>query len=156
MSWRGQRRPVSVLAEMALRKERVAERLSDLRERGALSQEQAAAKVGVTLRQWQRWEAGESVPYPRNLDSVASAFGISVAEFFDEPQVVVTPDVRQLDRIQADVDDMRAKLDELLDLLRPAAETLAAAFEAEADRLDEQRKPPAAKPKRTRRSAPGR
>ena len=70
---------------MALRKERLAERLLELRTNAGLSQEGAAQKVGVTVRQWQRWEQGESVPYPRNLDTIASRFGITVAEFFDEP-----------------------------------------------------------------------
>lgn len=84
MSWRGQPKRVSVLAEMALRREKIAQRLGELRESNALTQEQAAAKVGVTLRQWQRWEAGESVPYPRNMDVVASKFGLSVSEFFDD------------------------------------------------------------------------
>jgi transcriptional regulator with XRE-family HTH domain len=107
MSWRGQPRRVSVLAEMALRRERIAERLGELRERDSLTQEQAAAKVGVTLRQWQRWEAGESVPYPRNLDAVASRFGITVAEFFD-------PEEGAVDRVtvlEAKVDELEKKLD---------------------------------------------
>lgn len=84
MSWRRGQRRVSVLAEMALRRERIAARLGELRERDSLTQEQAAARVGVTLRQWQRWEYGESVPYPRNMDQIATKFGISVVEFFDE------------------------------------------------------------------------
>lgn len=84
MSWQTKPRRVSVLAEMALRREKIAERLTELREHEGLSQERAAGKVGVTLRQWQRWEAGESVPYPRNLDAVASKFGLSIEEFFDE------------------------------------------------------------------------
>lgn len=91
-SWQRRRRPVSVLAEMALRKERVAQKLASLRERNGLTQEQAAAKVGVTMRQWQRWEAGQSVPYPRNLDGIASKFGITVGEFFDEDNAGPPPD----------------------------------------------------------------
>jgi transcriptional regulator with XRE-family HTH domain len=109
MSWHGQPRRVSVLAEMALRQEKVSERLRELRERQGLSQEDAARKVGITQRQWQRWESGDSMPYPRSLDMVASTFGISVAEFFDPAEPVV--DTTQLDRIEG-------KLDELLSLLR--------------------------------------
>ncbi len=71
---------------MALRREYIAERLAELREQHSLTQEQAAGRVGVTLRQWQRWESGESMPYPRNLDAIASNFGLSVAEFFDETE----------------------------------------------------------------------
>lgn len=83
--WRERRHRVSVLAEMALRKEKVTQRLRELRELHGLTQDQAAARVGINLRQWQRWEAGDSMPYPRNLDTIASAFGITVAEFFDPP-----------------------------------------------------------------------
>jgi transcriptional regulator with XRE-family HTH domain len=97
---------------MALRRERVVERLSELRERAGLSQEDAARKVGVTHRQWQRWESGESMPYPRNLDRVASAFGIAVAEFFDDQPAAAPRDDTQLDRIEA-------LLVELVGLLRP-------------------------------------
>lgn len=86
MSWRPARKRVSVIAEMALRRERISERLGELREQSSLTQEQAAGRVGVTLRQWQRWESGESIPYPRNLDAIASKFGLSVAEFFDETE----------------------------------------------------------------------
>lgn len=111
------------------------ERLLELRERHGLSQEDAAHKVGITTRQWQRWETGESMPYPRNLDAVASRFGISVAEFFD-PAEAVTADVAQLDRIEA-------KLDEILSRL--PAEGLAEVLEQEAARLAEQRERPAAK-----------
>lgn len=143
-SWQGRRRPVSVLAEMALRRERVVQRLTDLRERHGLSQEDAAHKVGVTHRQWQRWEAGESMPYPRNLDGVASAFGISIQEFFDDQPL--PPDPVQLDRVEA-------KLDELLGLLRPKGP--AEALEAEADRIDAMPPRNGAKPRRKRKTAEG-
>jgi transcriptional regulator with XRE-family HTH domain len=85
---------------MALRQEKVSQRLRELRELQGLSQEDAARKVGITQRQWQRWESGESMPYPRSLDMVASAFEISVAEFFDPPQPIAS-DPSQLDRIEA-------------------------------------------------------
>lgn len=124
---------------MALRREKVMERLLDLRERHGLSQEHAAQRVGITHRQWQRWETGASMPYPRNLDAVASAFGISVADFFDADPAVEVADVGQLDRIEA-------KLDELLSRL-PALGP-AEVLEAEADRLDAQRDPPAVSPRR--------
>lgn len=68
---------------MALRKERVAERLLQLREVHSLTQEQAAAHVGVTMRQWQRWEAGDSMPYARNLEQIAERFEVPVADFYD-------------------------------------------------------------------------
>lgn len=91
---------------MALRQEKVSARLADLREQAGLTQEQAAARVGVNLRQWQRWEAGDSMPYPRNLDTIASRFGISVDEFFDTQQT-------QLDRIE----ERLARIEAALELL---------------------------------------
>lgn len=104
--WQVRRRRASVLAEMALRQEKVSARLADLREQAGLTQEQAAARVGVNLRQWQRWEAGDSMPYPRNLDTIASRFGISVDEFFDTQQT-------QLDRIE----ERLARIEAALELL---------------------------------------
>lgn len=101
-SWQNGRQRVSVLAALAIHKETVSKKLSELREAHAdsqtgkpLSQEKAAARVGVTMRQWQRWESGESVPYPRNLDAIAAEFDFDVAEFFEEgtpPAKPSTPD----------------------------------------------------------------
>lgn len=91
---------------MAIRKEAVASKLAELREQHDLSQEQAAARVGITHRQWQRWEHGESVPYPRNLDAIAARFGFDVSEFFDQedmPALRAAPD-NQLDRIEGKLD----------------------------------------------------
>lgn len=110
MSWQGGPRRVSVLAEMALRRERIAERLTEIREHNSLTQENAAAKVGVTLRQWQRWEAGESVPYPRNLDAVASRFGLSVADFFDGD---LSASATRSALLEARVEDLEAQLTEM-------------------------------------------
>lgn len=127
MSWRGGRTRVSVLAEMALRKERIAERLGELREAHSLTQEQAAGRVGVTLRQWQRWEAGDSVPYPRNLDQIASKFGLSVAEFFDEPARFGLRD--EVTELQAEVAELKRQMAEMVALAtdRAGGEVAAAA-----------------------------
>lgn len=124
---------------MALRREKVMERLLDLRERHGLSQEHAAQKVGITHRQWQRWEQGESMPYPRNLDAVASAFGISITDFFDPAEPVLDSDPAQLDRIEQKLDAILSRLPEL---------GLAEVLEAEAARLAEQRAQIAAGSKR--------
>jgi hypothetical protein len=51
MSWQEARDAASVQLEMALRKERIAAVLLDVRLRDGLTQEQAAARAGVTLRQ---------------------------------------------------------------------------------------------------------
>lgn len=143
-TWQEPRRRVSVLAEMALRRERVVERLTELREQHNLTQEQAAQRVGITTRQWQRWESGESMPYPKSLDSVASKFGITVQEFFDgDPEL----GPGQLDRIEAKLDAILAYLSR--------TDSPAEVLEAEALRLDGQRKRTAGASKRTPRKATG-
>jgi transcriptional regulator with XRE-family HTH domain len=129
MSWQARHRPVSLLADMALRQERVAQRLAELRERHALSQEKAAQKVGITHRQWQRWENGQSMPRPGNLGEVALAFGVPVTTFYEED-----------DQPELDQD----RLDEALDLLRQLLsrqEALAEAVAGLAGRLDADQTP---------------
>lgn len=113
MSWRTGRQRVSVLAELAVNKEVVSRRLTELREEHGLSQERAAAKVGVTMRQWQRWEGGQSVPYPRNLEAIADAFEISVVEFFHPASETPDPFTpTQLDRIEAELIKLRTERDD--------------------------------------------
>ena len=111
-SWHAGRRRVSVLAEMAIRKERVSERLKELRENKGFTQEQAAPFVGITLRQWQRWEGGESMPYPRNLDAIASKFGITIAEFFDGP-VAETGLAEKMSLLEDHLVELQASVSEL-------------------------------------------
>lgn len=113
---------------MALRKERVVERLVQLREVHGLTQEQAAARVGVTVRQWQRWEAGKSMPYPRNLDMIAAKFGITVADFFDEDVVTESLD----DRVQELLAKQNANLARQTEILERLEVTLARIEEREA------------------------
>lgn len=154
-SWQTRRQRVSVLAEMALRKDNIVRRLVALREQHGLTQEQAAQKVGVTSRQWQRWESGDSVPYPRNLDQIASKFGVTVAEFFDNdgdhrsPVVVDRLDGELADRI-ASIEDTLAGMEAALGLAaserREMVELLArqtkllAAIEAATTRADDVRR----------------
>lgn len=122
---------------MALRQEKVSERLLELREHHGLSQEDAARKVGITHRQWQRWETGESMPYPRNLDAVASAFGISIVEFFD-PDEPVVPDAPHLARIEDRLAEQEKRLDALLERLPADAFAVIAQHQATLIRLAEE------------------
>lgn len=126
-SWQTGRKRVSVLAALAIKRDAISRRLLKVREDNRdpgtgekLTQEDAALRVGVRARTWQRWEAGETVPYPRNLASIADAFGFDVAEFFDsEPgSVSDTPDL-----IGATSDDGQlGRLEERLDRLVKAFE----------------------------------
>ena len=45
-----------------------------------LSQEQAAARLTVTLRTLQRWEDGETEPRTSQLAGLAKAYGVSVPD----------------------------------------------------------------------------
>lgn len=114
-SWQPGRTHVSVLAELAIRRETVVRKLTELREVHGLTQERAAGQVGVTVRQWQRWESGKSVPYARNISAIAEHFGINEGEFFDPPEErrpastptpFAGPDAlaAQLERIEARLD----------------------------------------------------
>lgn len=142
-SWQTGRERVSVLAALAIKRDVISRRLLQIREDNRdpstgekLTQEDAAARVPVRARTWQRWEAGETVPYPRNLASIADAFGFDVAEFFDrEPGTVSdTPHVfdgsigERLARIEEAVADLRAERDEhaehVEDLLQRQSELL--------------------------------
>lgn len=107
-----------MLAEMAVRQRQVAQRLSQLRDQHELTQEQAAQRVGITVRQWQRWEDGTSMPHARNLKLTADAFGIRVQDFFDEAEIErikggANGELRPYD-LEGRIDTLEQKLDELL------------------------------------------
>lgn len=112
-SWQDPRQRVSVLAELAIHKKTVVEKLASLRDDHDLTQEKAAQAVGVTVRQWQRWESGASVPYPRNLDAIAARFGFDVADFFTDNEPIPARADEPAGRSQADQLD---RLQELLEL----------------------------------------
>lgn len=86
---------------VAARPSRVADRLVRLREDLGITQEEAVARTagGITYRQWQRWEAGESQPYKRNLAKLSEVFDIPIVEFFEG-----STDASQFDRIERKLD----------------------------------------------------
>jgi transcriptional regulator with XRE-family HTH domain len=106
ITWQGRREAANLLAVLAEQQTRVAERVGRLREAHALTQEAAAARAGVTLRQWQRWESGESEPYARNLAKLSEEFDVPLSELVGSEPVRET----QLDSIER-------KLDQILEAL---------------------------------------
>lgn len=54
------------------------ERLKQLREATHKSQKETAAALGVTTRQYQRFECGEQRPGYDNLIKIADYFGVSL------------------------------------------------------------------------------
>lgn len=89
----------------------VAQRLLALREDLGISQEEAVARTdgAVTLRQWQRWEKGESEPYKRNIAKLSDVFSIPISDFFEQK----TEDDTQLDRIERMLLEVISRLPEL-------------------------------------------
>lgn len=59
---------------------RLPQRLRARREAAGLTQTDAAARVGVTLRTWQRWEAGETRGALGHLPAMAKALGTTPEE----------------------------------------------------------------------------
>ena len=56
----------------------IPEQIKAAREAFGLSQEQAAAKVGVVLSTWGRWERGETEPTFEQLGKIARLLGVSL------------------------------------------------------------------------------
>lgn len=102
-TWRKHAEVVNLLEALAERETEIASRLAGLRRAHGLSQEGAAHKAGVSLRQWQRWETGESEPRNSTLNRVADKFDVAVGELLDE-QLPTADFAAQLERIEAKLD----------------------------------------------------
>jgi len=124
MPWREAQQQANLLAAMAEQQRRVAERIRRIRDDHALTQEEAASRLGVGLRAWQRWEAGVSEPYRSNIERLSQVFDVPVSEFYDD---VVGNDDR-LGRIEAKLDDLIEILGGRLDAQETAITELRAAL----------------------------
>lgn len=106
-SWKERGKTPSLLHEMAVTHERVAEQLLALRQLHGtpdrpLSQEKAAQRAGVSTRDWQRWETKETLPRTDSLGRVADGFDIPLDTFDngDQPGRTSTPLADRLDTIE--------------------------------------------------------
>lgn len=90
------RQALTFALEMALDRKRAGRDLAALREESRLTQAELVEKSGLSLRQIQRYEAGESMPRWKNLDRLADVLGDGVYEIVrDDPTddvPVITPD----------------------------------------------------------------
>lgn len=125
--------------QMALADKARGAHIQRLRQRKRLTQQAMAEKLGIAYRTYQTWESGTMPEWP-NLEKLALALGTTPERLIGDDEI---PEPSQLDRIEA-------KLDELLELLRPSGtEGPDAVLETEAGRLDEQRRHNGATSKRT-------
>ena len=74
----------SVLAHMPIESDAFARTLIRLGERHLLSQEERADKIGISARQYARWEEGQVVPRLSNVRRVAAAYNIDPTLFLAE------------------------------------------------------------------------
>jgi transcriptional regulator with XRE-family HTH domain len=91
-----------------LLKERIARHLREIREQKDMTQEQVARAVGVTTRQYQRWEGAISTPYWRNIEALAEAFGVEPGVIVDYPDGTTPPEDR-LARMRRDMAGIEAR-----------------------------------------------
>src|SRR6266511_5969166 len=66
----------SLRVEMELERRAVGQRITALRKRKHWTQPQAAEHIGVSLRGYQAWEAGRSLPRWRNLDRLCEVYEV--------------------------------------------------------------------------------
>lgn len=105
-SWQTVAEVVNLLDVLSERESDIGERLEQLRKAHGLTQESAAHRVGVSNRQWQRWEAGAE-PRGSSLTQIANSFDISISELVEG----MAPR-SQLDRIEERLEDIYALLTE--------------------------------------------
>lgn len=95
--------PRSVAIEMALEQRAIGRRIAELREDRRLTQPVVADRVGVSLRAYQKWEAGTSAPAWRNLEQLAEVFGVSADYLLGAAQEKRQDAQDQLDRIESEL-----------------------------------------------------
>ena len=89
------------------------EKLMDLRRKSGLSQEQLAARLGVTRQSVSKWESGTAMPELVKLISLSDIFGVSVdylvKDYLEEPEDADGEDdlsARQAERLEKKVDEL--------------------------------------------------
>lgn len=113
-SSRGQAWPRSVAIEMALEQRAIGRRIAELREDRRLTQPVVADRVGVSLRGYQKWEAGTAAPGWGNLEKLANVFDVSADYLLGAATEEGKNREAQLDRIESEVAATRVELGEAL------------------------------------------
>lgn len=107
-AWSRRAFTAKVQLHLAAQLEEIGQRIVELRERHLLTQEQAARELGVALRTLSRWEAGEAMPYLRNVERLAEVFNVRPSDILGGQtpiaQTAIPDDTtltRQLEEISA-------------------------------------------------------
>lgn len=117
--------PRSVAFEMALEQRAIGRRIAELREDRRLTQPVVADRVGVSLRAYQKWEAGTSAPAWRNLEHLAEVFSVTADYLLGAAQDKRQDAVEQLDRIESELGAIRVELGQMATQLEDLTRSLA-------------------------------
>lgn len=86
------------------------EKLTELRRRRGLSQEQLADVLGVTRQSVSKWEGGTAMPELAKLVALSELFDVSVdylvKDYLEEPETAEQEDQTQAERLEQKVDDL--------------------------------------------------
>lgn len=110
VSSRGRKWPRSVELEMALEQRAIGRRIAELREDRRLTQPVMAERVGVSLRGYQKWEAGTAAPNWRNLEQLAEALGVTADDLIGAGETRHEPVSITLARIETTLEVLQAEL----------------------------------------------
>lgn len=88
----------------------LSEKLTELRKREGMSQEQLADRLGVTRQSVSKWESGTAVPELVKLISLSDVFGVSidylVKDTWEEPEAAGREPSSDTARLEQKVDDL--------------------------------------------------
>jgi len=94
---------LTVAAQMADYRKRMADQIRKEREKRGWRREDLAQKTGASYRQIERWETGKSRPQIGNRMALAEAFEIPLAQLFPDLEAEEEALRKQLDRIERQV-----------------------------------------------------
>lgn len=99
-----------------LMREQIGENIKQARLKRGLTQEEVARDVGVTVRNYQRWERGLVTPYYRNLQAIAFALDVEEAELLgDMPREIGTDSMdARLTRLQRDIASLDGRAHDMI------------------------------------------
>ena len=88
----------------------IANRLVELRKKSGLSQEELAAKLGLSRQAVSKWERAEASPDTDNLICLAKLYGVSLDDLLDTDQSV--DDIARNAKEQSKAEEKAAPKDE--------------------------------------------